>query len=538
MSFLLEQPTAAVAPVPARMRRGEEAGQGPGAAAVAAVEVDGLEVRYGARRALGEISLTVPAGQFLALTGPSGSGKSTLALALCGLIREGRETDRGCTMLTAAVLRGRVAVFGADTRDLPVHLLARQAGIVFQDPATQLFHGTVEDEVAFAPRNLGLPEEEVSRRVALAFDAVGIRPLAGRPTLSLSAGQRQRLAIAAALSLEPRLLVLDEPAANLDRQGVDLLVSTLRRLHRAHGLTIVLIEHRLEAFLPLADRLVLLQRGRLAADGAPQEVLSVGRRRVELGLLRAASASSSSRSSGAAGQALPAPAARQEEGSVPPQLVRLERVTVAYGRRRILHELHLDLYPGQFAALVGPNGSGKSTLARVLAGAQRPQAGKVRWGRAWRRLPPGRRAGLLFQNTACQLLLDTVEEEVAFAPENFGLDVARCGQFALSAAGLRELRGRPTSALSVGEQQRTALAAVLAALPALLILDEPTVGQDWGHLRRLMACLRRLARGGTAVLLITHDEHLVRRFARRVIRLEQGRLTEEGDSQQQEEATT
>lgn len=503
---------AAVERVPFREQEVcEEAGR-PSALCAAALEVRDLRVSYRSGRALDGLSLTVPAGQFLVLTGPSGCGKSTLALAVGGLL-----ADCAAGSLAPEArgeMEGRVLVFGRNMRETPPQLRARHVGIVFQSPAAQLFHGVVEDEVAFAPRNLGLAEHEVARRVDFALKAVGIRPLAGRPTQGLSSGEKQRLAVASALSLQPRLLVLDEPAANLDREGVELLASSLRRLNREWGLTVLLIEHRLQPFLPLADRLVLLEAGRLAADGRPSEVLSVGRRPLELGLQPPQPAHAA---------ALPAP--RPDCGLAPTApLVRLQRLCAGYGRHRVLHDVDLELFPGEFVALIGPNGSGKSTLARVLAGMHRPQRGRVQWGAPWRRLPPGRRVGFLFQNAPCQLLMDTVEEEVAFAPRNLGLDAVRSAEWALSAAGLLELRARPTSALSVGEQQRTALAAVLAASPALLVLDEPTVGQDWGHLRRLTACLRRLARGGTAVLLITHDERLVRGFARRVARLDRGRL--------------
>jgi len=167
-------------------------------------------------------------------------------------------------------------------------------------------------------------------------------------------------------------------------------------------------------------------------------------------------------------------------------------------------------------------------LARVLAGMLRPQRGRVLWNRSLNKLPLGRRVGFLFQNAACQLLMDTVAEEVSFAPKNLGLDVELCSRLALSSTGLMGLRRRSSSSLSLGEQQRTVLAAVLAADPVLLILDEPTIGQDWSHLQRLMEYLRRLNRNGVAVLLITHDDKLVCRFAKRIICLEEGRLSADG----------
>lgn len=498
-------------PVAATLQRAARTAQVRESTRAPALELRALDVRYGRRGALQELTLMIDEGQFVLVTGPSGCGKSTLALAVCGLIPHAH----------LARLQGSVTVFGEDTRDHPVHALARHVGIVFQNPSVQLFHGLVEEEVAFAPHNLGLPEEEVGERVAFAMNSVGIPHLAGRLTQSLSAGEKQRLAIASALSLKPRILVLDEPTANLDWQGVELLTATLHRLNREQGLTVLVMEHRLTAFCPLADRVLLLREGRLVADGAPEEVFASRKRLVELGLR------------------FPRPCGRDglqrylPEGIHPPAnglppLVTLQGVSAGYGRRHVLHEVSFALYPGQFAALVGPNGAGKSTLARVLAGMLRPQRGRVLWNRSLKKLPLGRRVGFLFQNAACQLLMDTVEEEVSFAPKNLGLDVEHCSRLALSSTGLMGLRRRSSASLSLGEQQRTVLAAVLAADPVLLILDEPTIGQDWSHLQRLMEYLRRLTRNGVAVLLITHDDKLVCRFAKRIICLEEGRLSADG----------
>ena len=511
----------AAAPAAAAAAESRAAAVSRGAARAPAIAFRGVTVRYGQRQALRNLCLAIEPGQFVLVTGPSGCGKSTLALAACGLIPHAH----------AAEIEGSVSVFGSDTRSRPVHALAGEVGMVFQNPSAQLFHGLVEEEVAFAPHNLGLSADEIAGRVASALSSVGITHLAGRQTQSLSAGEKQRLAVAAALSLKPRLLVLDEPTANLDWQGVELLVNALRRLHREQGLTVLVIEHRLSAFCPVAERVLILKEGHPVADGPPEEVFAARRRLVELGLR------------------FPRPHVRDAlrhylpegidaaERTVPP-LVALQGIYAGYGGRRarpVLPDLSFALYPGEFAALVGPNGTGKSTVARVLAGMLRPQRGRVLWNPSLRHLPLGRRVGFLFQNAAGQLLMDTVAEEVAFAPSNLGLDVERCSHLALTSAGLQGLRGRFTGSLSLGEQQRTALAAVLAAAPALLILDEPTIGQDWGHLERLMDHLRGLTRRGIAVLLITHDDKLVCRFADRVLCLEEGRLAADGPPRQLEQ---
>ena len=500
-------------PAAAKLRRTAQEGHFRESLPSPALELRELSVSYGRRKALQALTLRIDEGQFVLVTGPSGCGKSTLALAVCGLIPHANP----------AHLQGSMRVFGQLTRDHPVHALARQVGIVFQNPSAQLFHGLVEEEVAFAPRNLGLPEEAVGERVAFALESVGIRHLLGRLTQSLSAGEKQRLAIASALSLKPRILVLDEPTANLDWRGVELLAAALRRLNREQGLTVLVIEHRLSAFCPLSDRVLILREGCLVADGAPALVFTKRERMVELGL-RFPRHGISDR--------LPCflPRGIHPPDYSSPPLVALQGVSAGYGRRRVLHEVSFALYPGEFAALVGLNGAGKSTLAQVLAGMIRPQRGKVLWRHPLKKLPLGRRIGFLFQNASCQLLMDTVAEEVSFAPKNLRLEVARLSRLALASTGMSAFGGRSPTSLSLGEQQRTVLAAVLAAAPLLLILDEPTIGQDWAHLQRLMEYLRRLTRSGISVLLITHDDKLICRFADRIICLEEGRLAADGPS--------
>lgn len=225
-----------------------------------------------------------------------------------------------------------------------------------------------------------------------------------------------------------------------------------------------------------------------------------------------------------------APSARSADLS---PLVAIQGLKAGYGRRMVLQGLNLALYPGEFAALVGDNGAGKSTLAKVLAGLLRPRQGSITWEKKLRRLPLGQRVGFLFQNPLDQLVCDTVEEEIAFGPRNLSLAPFQMGErveTTLAVAGLTALRHRRSATLSVGEQQRTALAAALSTDPRLLILDEPTMGQDWAHLSRMMESLIQLNHNGQTILLITHDDQLVCRYARRIILLEEGRIVADGIS--------
>ncbi len=479
------------------------------------IEVKDLTVRYGPVTALDGISLCVERGEFVLISGPSGCGKSTLARALAGLL-SGVENVR---------VTGTVRVAGLDVLECPAAQVARHVGMVFQNPGTQLFSLTVEEEVAFGPRNLGLPEGEVQRRVEAALDALGLTRLRERPTGELSGGEAQRLAIAAVLAMGPEVLILDEPTSSLDVDGTRQVVAALDGL-RKRGITILLIEHKLGDVARLAGRTLLMESGRIVADGPSDEVLSDRALLRRLGMRRPASEPVTDWER-----------LLRENGLTPRDetpLLSLRGVVAGYGKREVLHGVDLDIWPGEWMALIGENGAGKTTLALVAAGLLRPRRGSVlrrdEHGilKPMRVKKPGLDVGLLLQNPLDQLFCAIVDEEVAFGPMNYD----RFDQFEhdklLARCGLERLRRRPVHALSAGQQQRTTLAAVLALCPELVILDEPTMGQDWGHLERLMEFLLELNRGGTAVLLITHDYKLVHHYARRVALMRAGRIVADG----------
>jgi energy-coupling factor transporter ATP-binding protein EcfA2 len=475
------------------------------------VEVSGLTVNYGKRKVLRDVSFSVREGEFVLITGPTGCGKSTLALCLTGLIPHTR----------TAVMSGSVRVDGLDTCSHQVSDISKHIGIVFQNSRTQLFHSTVGDEVGFAPHNLKLPCGDIERRVVDSMASSGTLHLRDRKLNTLSEGELQRVAIASVLSMRPKAIVLDEPTANLDWRGVDLLVSALTRLNMELGITVIVIEHRLSAIYPHCNKVLILKNGEAVMWGEPGEVFGDKRRLVSLGLRfpwRHVERGTE--------RYVP-------EGINPPEpdarpLVKLHGIDAGYGKTKVLKGIDLSICPGEFIALVGNNGAGKTTLARVVAGLLSPKRGKVMWDRSLRGLPMGRRVGFIFQNTYEQLLTSSVGEEAALGPLSFGLDVAACCNRALEMTDLVGLRRRVPASLSVGERQRCILASVAASDPALFILDEPTVGQDWMHLSMVMNYLQLLRRRGKAVLLITHDDKLVCRFARRVIFLEGGSIQADG----------
>jgi energy-coupling factor transporter ATP-binding protein EcfA2 len=473
------------------------------------IQVRGLTVSYGATSVLKNVSFDVKDGECLIITGSSGCGKSTLAHVLTGLIPNS----------IPAKVEGVVNVAGIDMLHSSVETVARQVGVVFQNPRAHLFHLRVDDEVAFGPRNLGFSEDEVAVQVDWALNAVGLADFREQKPANLSGGQIQRLAIAAALAMNPKVLVLDEPTASLDVPGTHNVINTLETLKRKYGLTIVLIEHRLAEVRRLADRVLVMDEGRIAAQGDFEDVLGNQAILRKYGLRRPTAETLADWSR------LLAPNGHHPEDQQP--LLNLQNLSAGYEGQAIIHDVNLKIFQGEFVALVGDNGTGKSTLALAAAGLLKPIAGDVMVN-GTSRPRPGLDIALLFQNPADQLFTDSVDEEVAFAPRNYRKFDQDTHEVTLASADLNHLRARRPFSLSIGQQQRTALASCIALRPTLVILDEPTLGQDWRHLQQLMDCLARLNQNGTAILLITHDYKLVHHYARRVILMEKGRLILDG----------
>jgi len=473
------------------------------------IDLRAVSAHYASSPGLQEVTFSVAPGEFVLVSGPSGCGKSTLARLLAGLIPQA----------IPANVHGEAWVNGMDPIHNPPARMAPHIGLVFQNPATQLFCLTVEEEVGFGPRNLGLSDGEVRVRVSWALQAVGLSDLRQRAPVELSGGQQQRLAIAATLAMSPPLLVLDEPLASLDVPGVRQVLHTLTELNQRHGVTVVLIEHRLVEAARRVGRLVLMEAGRIVADGPTEAVLCDRTLLRRLGIRRPTDGPPTD------WVQLLHPSDRPSNGVKP--LIELRQATAGYNGQPVIHAVDLRLYPGEFVALVGDNGAGKSTLARVLAGLLRPSRGTVRC-LGQRRARPGLDVGMLFQNPLDQLLTDRVDDELAFGPRNWNVFHVECHQETLAAADLVSLRNRAPLALSAGQQQRTALAASLALRPRLLIMDEPTLGQDWGHLEQVMDFVAHLNRQGSTILLITHDYKLAHRYARRVLLMREGRLVADG----------
>jgi len=469
------------------------------------------------------VTFDLAPGACLVVAGPSGSGKSTLARAIAGLV----------PWAAPGRLDGDLRLDGHPVASTDPAALVARIGVVFQDPSSQLVMERVEDDVAFGLEGRGWLPPAMRARVPIALAEAGLAGFERRRTARLSGGEQQRLALAGAFAPHPGLLVLDEPTANLDPQGALAFAERLAVLRETRETTIVLVEHRADLAWPLADLvLALAADGTPLALGTPADLLAGHRPAlVAAGIwlpdepMSPLPAASGPGGSGRRGEPPPA------DGSRPP-VAEARDVDFAFERGiPVLSGLDLAIEPGARVALLGPNGSGKSTAARLLVGLLRPTRGMVRVaGRDPARIAPrdlARLAGYVTQDPERSFLAGTVEADLllGLTPDERG----RAGDVA-AALGLPLDRfgARNPFTLSGGEQRRLSLASQLVRRPGLLVLDEPTFGQDRRGYEGLLSLVHARVEAGTAVVAATHDLRFAADLGGRCVRLAAGRIAEDG----------
>lgn len=499
------------------------------------------------------IDLEISTGEFVLLVGQSGSGTSTLGLCLNGII----PFVQGWT-------EGSLSVAGINVADSRVAELATHVGVIFQDVDGQLTNLYARDEVMFGPENLRLPPAEVERRAWGALGFVGVADCAERFVFELSGGQKQKVVIAAVLAMEPEILFLDEPTANLDPRSSSEIFRFLSQLKR-QGKTLIITEYKMDELVSLADRMIVLADGGVVRDGSPREV--IGRHGQELQdrwglwipqaaelelMLRQQkglhaepfpvhSAEAVRLYRGYRFDKLLEPSSGSSSATEGDALIRADDVTYRYSDgTTALADVSIEVRAGEILAIVGPNGSGKTTLSKHFVGLLKPTRGKVVvFGKdtsstSTRELT--RRVGYVFQYPEHQFVKDSVEGEVRFSLQALGVEeseIAPRAQEVLAIFGLEGLEKRHPYSLSGGEKRRLSVATMVIVRPAVLLMDEPTYAQDRRNTEKMMEAVLKATAGDigarrSTIVLVTHDMKLVADYATRVVAMHEGRVAFDG----------
>ncbi len=500
------------------------------------VEVQAISFSYNEKntgRALNRVSFFVHRGERVAVLGHNGSGKSTLVRILGGLLTPSEGVCR---------------VKGVDVQELPFRELRRAVGMVFQDPENQIVAAMVEDDVAFAPENQGLPSADIQARVDSALAMSDMRHKTGASVAELSGGEKQRLALAGALAADVECLILDEPTAMLDPAGRVRVERVLRYLHR-ENLTIIQVTHQLgaENFDDI-ERVIVLSHGSIRWQGVTHDFWEHAE---ELGFTlpdafkfrKFCETGGLNFPDGFANINVPPQATAGASRSQSPAKFRIEGLSFWHDdKSQALKEIHAEIYTGEWLSIIGRTGSGKSTLVQHLNGLYKIQEGQIFFegsplaqkGEELYRLR--QRVGLVFQHPEDQLFSSTVREELAFAPKNAGFRKKALEDaviYGLECAGLpREFLDRNPIALSGGERRLVAIASVLSAMPECVVLDEPLAGLDASYQRKILGMLGKLRDEGKTIITVTHDLDMALNFSDRILVLRDGEFVREGRPQE------
>lgn len=489
---------------------------------------------------LHDLNLTIHEGEKVLIVGPSGSGKSTLAHSINGLV----------PFFYAGEVRGELRIGGLRAAELGLRQISGMVGTVLQDADGQFVGLTVAEDIAFKLENEGRPQAEMIAQVAQAARTVGMEDHLGASPHDLSGGQKQRTTIAGVIVDHVDILLFDEPLAYLDPLTGKQAIELIDRIHRETGKTVIIIEHRLEDALHRpVDRIIVMSEGRIVADMAPDELLSSPllaetgiREPLYLAALKQAGCTVTPDMRPASLETIRLDVCQPrlrawyeqnpEESAPEPgeAILEFDRVSFRYDEsRETIRDLSFTVNKGEMVGIVGKNGAGKSTVAKLICGFYRPDSGRILLGgsdlNGTTIKERAERIGYVMQNPNRMISKTMLYDEVAFGLRLRGMDEATVRERVLATlrlCGLYPFRNWPISALSYGQKKRVTIAAMLVLRPEILILDEPTAGQDFRHYNEIMEFLLVLNRQGVTILLVTHDMHLMQEYTNRAVVLADG----------------
>jgi energy-coupling factor transporter ATP-binding protein EcfA2 len=486
--------------------------------------IEKLSFRYRDREkpAIRDISFSAGPGEILLIAGASGCGKTTLIRCINGLIPRSYKGER----------TGRILLHGQETTGWPLARISQTIGTVLQDPERQILGTKVLHEVAFGLENLAMPRPEIITRVDESLQYLNISYLRDRETFNLSGGEKQKVALAGVLAMRPSILLLDEPLASLDPASAYETLDMVRRL-ADEGMTVLMIEHRVEDVLRIRpERIMFMSDGEIRYLGllpGLEEVVDYHEVKLpaQAVIERAAKDPAPSPLNILPGAAVQVP----EKES----LVRFDKVAFGYDpETEVLHGINLEIKRGDVIAVLGPNGAGKTTFVKHAIGLLKPKSGNVLVnGRNTREASVAQIAstlGYVFQSPSHMLFAPTVREELAFGPKNLGHpkdQIEKEVKEALQIVNLSDKENDPPLALSFGQQKRVSIAAILAMRSRILVMDEPTAGQDYRNYMSFMDAILQLP-GFEAILFITHDVDLAVIYANRILMVADGRIVADG----------
>lgn len=521
------------------------------------VSISNLSFQYeGGNETLKNVNFEIKKGEFFVIMGPNGAGKTTLCFILGGIIPN----------MYGGVRKGKVNVLGFDPWDQPIYETAKKVGILLQDPESQLVMPSVFAELAFGPANLGVPREEIFRRIKEAVKIVGLEGFEDRHPRELSGGQKQRAALGAVLTMMPELLVLDEPTSQLDPLGTLEVLAAVRHL-KEMGITIIMTTHKTEEIAYLADKVLILNEGEVVAYGYPKKVLSnvellenVGVKppavttyfyelkkrgidNIDLPILFEDAVNLAKKMIHDNFLKVNKVEFKKDGQSKEIPIIEIKDVTFTYpGEPPViaLKNINLTIHEGEFIGIVGQNGSGKTTLVKNIVGLLKPSKGKILFRgedvSKYTVAELSKKIGLILQNPDYQLFTLSCEEEIKFGLKNIGVpedEIEKRIDEALRFVGLEHLRDKYPFALSFGDRRKLAVAAIVAMNPEVIIMDEPTTAQDYKG-RYILADLAKKMHDehGRTIIMITHDMDLVAKYAERLIIMQNGEILADGPTRE------